>query len=160
MSMSGRRQCLWIQIIDLFDQNFRVHDDPVADDADFFLQNPDGIRWLMNCSPLTTMVWPALLPPWKANHHIGVGSQQIHDFSFSFIPPLGPNNCNICHLMLLHQKVKMEERRRNTAFPVQMQLNGFAPIAAKKVLNHAPASLFANSINDFDLMVEPGSCPS
>ena len=23
----------------------------------------DGTRWLMNCSPLTTMVWPALLPP-------------------------------------------------------------------------------------------------
>src|SRR5919112_1436869 len=26
---------------------------------------PDGIRWNLNVSPLRTMVWPALLPPWK-----------------------------------------------------------------------------------------------
>src|SRR5919107_6272319 len=26
---------------------------------------PDGIRWNLNVSPLRTIVWPALLPPWK-----------------------------------------------------------------------------------------------
>src|ERR1700753_3542851 len=26
---------------------------------------PDGIRWNLNSSPSRTIVWPALLPPWK-----------------------------------------------------------------------------------------------
>src|SRR3954447_2270011 len=26
---------------------------------------PDGIRWNLKVSPLRTIVWPALLPPWK-----------------------------------------------------------------------------------------------
>src|SRR3954452_9318510 len=26
---------------------------------------PEGIRWNLNSSPSRTMVWPALLPPWK-----------------------------------------------------------------------------------------------
>src|SRR3954447_3157825 len=26
---------------------------------------PDGIRWNLNFSPSRTIVWPALLPPWK-----------------------------------------------------------------------------------------------
>ena len=28
------------------------------------VRTPLGIRWVANFSPSTTMVWPALLPPW------------------------------------------------------------------------------------------------
>ena len=32
---------------------------------------PEGIRWNLNSSPSRTIVWPALLPPWKRIDEVG-----------------------------------------------------------------------------------------
>lgn len=38
-----------------------------------------------------------VMPALKPHHHIGAGRQPIDNFPFAFIPPLGTDDCYVCH---------------------------------------------------------------
>jgi hypothetical protein len=90
------------QVIDFADQHFRIHDDPVADDAYLLLENARRDQVADELLSIHHHGVPGIVPSLKPNHHIGVGGQQIHNLTFPFIAPLGPNDYDICHFMLLN----------------------------------------------------------
>ena len=51
---------------------------------------PEGIRWNLNFSPSRTIVWPALLPPWKRTIDVGAVGEQVDDFPLPSSPHWAP----------------------------------------------------------------------
>ena len=58
---------------------------------------PDGIRWNLNVSPSRTIVWPALLPPWKRTTIGGALGEQVDDLALALVAPLGPDDHDARH---------------------------------------------------------------
>src|SRR3954454_4297298 len=51
---------------------------------------PDGIRWNLNVSPSRTIVWPALLPPWKRITNSACSASRSTTFPFPSSPHWAP----------------------------------------------------------------------
>ncbi len=51
---------------------------------------PDGIRWNLNVSPSRTIVWPALLPPWKRTTASARSASRSVIFPFPSSPHWAP----------------------------------------------------------------------
>ena len=55
----------------------------------FLRRMPEGTKCRTYfCLPMKT-VWPALLPPWRADDDVRVLRQHVNDFAFAFVAPLG-----------------------------------------------------------------------
>ena len=96
---------LGFQVIDLFDQDLGVHDDPVADHADFLLKDPGRDQVADKLFAIHNHGVAGVVATLEPDHHVGVSGQKINDFSFSLITPLGAYNHDICHEMLLHHMI-------------------------------------------------------
>src|SRR5919106_2624164 len=51
---------------------------------------PEGMRWNLNTSPSRTMVWPALLPPWKRTTMSARSASRSVTFPFPSSPHWAP----------------------------------------------------------------------
>src|SRR4051794_8780872 len=51
---------------------------------------PEGIRWNLNSSPSRTMVWPALLPPWKRTIVVARSARRSTTFPLPSSPHWAP----------------------------------------------------------------------
>src|SRR5215216_6552256 len=51
---------------------------------------PDGIRWNLNVSPSRTIVWPALLPPWKRTTRSACSASRSTTFPLPSSPHWAP----------------------------------------------------------------------
>src|SRR3954451_7788394 len=51
---------------------------------------PDGMRWNLNTSPARTIVWPALLPPWKRTTASACSASRSVIFPFPSSPHWAP----------------------------------------------------------------------
>src|SRR5688500_15590049 len=51
---------------------------------------PDGIRWNLNVSPSRTIVWPALLPPWKRTTRSACSASRSTTLPFPSSPHWAP----------------------------------------------------------------------
>src|SRR6185295_10270335 len=51
---------------------------------------PEGIRWNLNSSPSRTIVWPALLPPWKRITRSARSASRSVTFPFPSSPHWAP----------------------------------------------------------------------
>ena len=58
---------------------------------------PEGIRWNLNSSPSRTIVWPALLPPWKRTIIVGPLGEQVGDLALALVAPLGADYDHAWH---------------------------------------------------------------
>ena len=64
----------------------------------FGLNTPAGTMWSLNSPWAFITVWPALLPPPYLTMKVGILREEIDDFTFTFVAPLGADDCYYWHL--------------------------------------------------------------
>jgi hypothetical protein len=82
-------------------QNSRIDHDTVSDRTRFFLQNTGWNQVADKLFPAHDDGMTGIVAALKAHHHVGRLCQQVHDFAFPFIPPLGSDNDYVSHAILL-----------------------------------------------------------
>ena len=96
------RQAVVLKFLHLVQENARIQDHSVADHAFFvFIQDPgrnemEDILFALNHQGMS-----GIIATLKSYNIIRMPCQQVNDFAFAFITPLGPNNNYICHDFLL-----------------------------------------------------------
>jgi hypothetical protein len=68
---------------------------------------------------------PGVVSTLKSNDHIGVFGQQVNNFAFAFVPPLGSDDYDICHFSLLFDSppASLESQRSQRVFSFNFQLS-------------------------------------
>ena len=87
------------QAVDLVGQHARVDDDAVADHAGL-ARVEDPARDQVEAStsrPSRTIVWPALLPPWKRTTMSALLGEQVDDLALALVAPLGADDHDARH---------------------------------------------------------------
>jgi hypothetical protein len=85
------------QLVNLFDQNRRIHHHPVSNHTLLLLQDSGRNQMADKLLITDNQGVAGIVSALKTNHHIGKFSQKIYDFAFAFISPLGSYDDYICH---------------------------------------------------------------
>src|SRR4029434_5976424 len=89
---------LRLRRMNFFDENFRIDDDAVADDAELIgMERAGGNQMENSFMAVNDERMSRVIPALKPNYNIGFMGKQIDDFTFAFIAPLGADNCDVCH---------------------------------------------------------------
>ena len=92
------RHTLLMQVVQFFDQRFRIHHHPISNHRDFFWkENPwrnqmQFVLLAVNYNGMAGIVTTLI-----TGNHFGISRKKISDFPFSFISPLGSYNNYWCH---------------------------------------------------------------
>ncbi len=94
----GRQEAAAAQVVQLFDQDGRVHDHAVADDAKLAgMEDARRDQVEDRLFALDHQSMAGVVAPVKPDDNVGLFGVQIHDLALPLIPPLGSYHDYICH---------------------------------------------------------------
>jgi hypothetical protein len=94
------RKSLAFEAIDLFNQHTGIYDHPIADHTGFPLQHTGGEQMENELLTPDHHGVPGIVAALKTDNHFCVFGEQIDNFAFAFISPLGADNYDIGHGIL------------------------------------------------------------
>ena len=89
---------LGFERVDFFDQDFRIDDHAVADDAELIGVKRAGRDQVQNgFLAVDDQRVAGVIAALKAHDDIRVLGEQVDDFAFAFVSPLGTDDCDVGH---------------------------------------------------------------
>ena len=98
--MSSPRWPLPFEVVDFIEQRERIDDGAVANDADLArMQRARRHQAQDEFLAIDDQRVRGVVAALKADDHVGVGRQQVDNFAFAFIAPLGADHGDSFHIM-------------------------------------------------------------